>query len=70
MVEIVEVKDAVAHSKDDFRKFGLGQSKVWVELKDLDTMKQLADAYGVRFIYKKDKEYFFRANEVTHYYKE
>jgi len=38
-VEIVEVEDAVGHSKTDFLSRGMGVGRVWVELKDLDTMK-------------------------------
>jgi len=70
MVEVIEVKDAVCHTKKDFRGLGMGVSKVWVELTDLDTMKKVADAYGVAFIYKKGREYFFRVNETTHYCKQ
>jgi hypothetical protein len=70
VVEIVEVEDAIGHSKTDFLSRSMGIGRVWVELKDLDTMKSVADANGVNFIFKKGKEYFFRANEITHYYKE
>jgi len=70
MVEIIEVKDAVGHSKTDVLTRTMGIGKVWVKLKNLDMMEQVADAYGVQFIYKKEKQYFFRANEVTHYYEE
>jgi len=70
MVEIIEVKDAVGQSKTDFLTKSMGMGRVWVELKDLDTMKKLAESNGVNFIFKKCEEYFFRANEVTYYYEE
>jgi hypothetical protein len=70
MVEVIEVRDAVGQSKTDFLTRSMGIGRVWVELKDFDTIERMADAYGVKFIFKKEKQYFFRANEVTHYYKE
>ena len=70
VIEIVDVEDVVGHSKTDFLSRSMGIGRIWVELKDLDIMKSVADAIGVNFIFKKGKEYFFRANGVTHYYKE
>jgi hypothetical protein len=70
LIEIVEVEDAVGHSKTDFLSKSMGMGRVWIQLKDLETMKRVADANGVNFIFKKGKEYFFRAKDVTHYYKE
>jgi len=69
MVEIIEVRDAIGHSKADFRDIAFGVSKIWVQLADLETMMKVADACGVRFIYKKGAEHFFRINETTHYCK-
>lgn len=65
LVEIIEVEDA---SKREFRRLGVGEGEVWVELKDLEDMKHVAEQLGVKFIYKKGEEYFFRANQITHYY--
>lgn len=67
MTEIITVKDA---SQSEFRRLGVGEDDVWVELEDLEEMKSIAEELDVKFIYKKGGEYFFRANEITHYYQE
>ncbi len=67
MVQIIEVVEA---SKGEFRRLGVGEGGVGVELEKLEAMKDAAEELGVRIIYKRGKEYFFRANNITHYCKE
>ncbi|MFW6117672.1 MAG: hypothetical protein ACOC6G_03715 [Thermoproteota archaeon] len=67
LVEIMEVKEA---SKGEFRKLGVREGEVWVELKNLEDMNRVAGELDVKFIYKKDREYFFRAEGITHYCQE
>ncbi len=68
MVEIIEVKDMVGHSKNDFRNKTL--ANMWIEYEDVAELKRAAEAYGIKFIIKRKNDYVFALAGTIFYAKE
>ncbi|NHI93269.1 MAG: hypothetical protein EAX96_12295 [Candidatus Lokiarchaeota archaeon] len=68
MVEVVEAKDMVGHSKGDFKNKTL--ANMWIEYEDVAELMRAADAYGVEVIVKRKKDYVFAVAGTIYYAKE
>ncbi|NVM01124.1 MAG: hypothetical protein HWN67_02230 [Candidatus Helarchaeota archaeon] len=68
MVEIVEAKDMVGHSKGDFKKKTL--ANMWIEYEDAAELMRAAEAMGIDVIIKRKKDYVFALAGTIYYAKE
>ncbi|MFX0135391.1 MAG: hypothetical protein ACFFDN_17235 [Candidatus Hodarchaeota archaeon] len=68
MVEIVEAKDMVGHSKGDFKKKTL--ANMWIEYEDTAELIRAAEAMGIDVIVKRKKDYVFALAGTIYYAKE
>ncbi len=68
MVEVVEAKDMVGHSKGDFARKTL--ANMWIEYEDVAELMRAAEASGVDVIIKRKKDYVFTLAGSIYYAKE
>lgn len=66
MVEIIECQDIMGQSKNDFLNKGVAvagshvpRAMMWIQFKDVDTLKRVADLMGVKAINKRKNDYVF-----------
>ncbi len=74
MVEIIEAKDMMGQSKNDFLHKGiqvgidsLPRAMMWIEFDSLSDLKRTAEMLGIKVINKRGNDYVF-ADQGTIYY--
>ena len=74
MVEIIEAKDMMGQSKNDFLNKGiqvgidnLPRAMMWIEFDSLNDLKRAAEMLGIQVINKRERDYVF-ADHGTIYY--
>lgn len=68
MVEVVEAKDMVGHSKSDFRNKTL--ANMWIRYGSVAELIRAAEAMGIDVIIKRNKDYVFALAGTIYYAKE
>ncbi|MBD3185369.1 hypothetical protein GF325_00965 [Candidatus Bathyarchaeota archaeon] len=68
MVEVVEAKDMVGHSKGDFRNKTL--ANMWIRYGSVAELIRAAEAMGIDVIIKRGKDYVFALAGTIYYAKE
>lgn len=68
MVEVVEAKDMVGHSKGDFMRKTL--ANMWIQYASVAELERAAEAMGVDVIIKREKDYVFALAGTIYYAKE
>ncbi|MFX1453158.1 MAG: hypothetical protein ACFFCM_20155 [Promethearchaeota archaeon] len=74
MVEIIEAKDMMGQSKNDFLNKGiqvgidsLPRAMMWIEFDSVNDLKRAAEMLGIKVINKRGNDYVF-ADHGTIYY--
>ncbi|MHA1889788.1 MAG: hypothetical protein ACTSYS_02260 [Promethearchaeota archaeon] len=77
MVEIIECKDMMGQSKNDFLHKGVAvgadhvpRAMMWIEFPDVSALKRVADLLGVKAINKRKNDYVFALAGTIYYAKE
>ncbi|MFX0135392.1 MAG: hypothetical protein ACFFDN_17240 [Candidatus Hodarchaeota archaeon] len=74
MVDIIECKDMMGHSKNDFLNKGIEvaddripRAMMWIEFESPAELKRVAELLGVKAINKRKKDYCFALAGTIYY---